>query len=1531
MTASSAARKTLLLLFALGALACGGVFAQEAPPLGASGVSLYWNYPQTLIASGVSFPQAASGGGLGAVVWQEYSADGSRVSLSVRATSDGVHWTEHRGFAGPFPASGSEVQLFSIAIDGSARIYVAANVAPDLIAVYASSDEGTTFREIARITATTTTVAPRIFVNGANGLILFAAQGGPVEGGLSALSIRYSLSADGSRWEPFRPLVSDPELSLNFSPSFASSGGRDYAAFQVLRPGAQAVYQLYLETSLDGGESWSEGKHLAGFAAGLGAGGGDTTLYSDERPFLLADGGKLSIAWERTYQNGTPQIYYAQYDLDGDPAGDVERVSPATATSHDPEIVVYRGREYLFYFDDRAGDFNVFVSTFNGILWQDTDLSVMPGASLYDCPVVRGDDLDLFWYNQIGGSGRLVFENQVRSAPPPALYGVNFAAGGRSNLSDYAVGWNQPPDAAGIQGFGWSVDQREDASAPHVVSILPDDRGRGLEIRRDGRWYIHVATEDFAGNWSRTSTIALTRDTVPPGPVAFQAPKVDPGGYLLSNSATVKWTPPSDPHVEGYSYAVVNLSPDADAQLAAGLPGPPPPDRVLTASPEYSFANEDNGVWALTVKAIDDVGNAGPPATIDLRMDRYVPVTYVSDVVSTRDALGRVTLSIFGRGFAAGGTISEVILDRKGRAPYDYTYRAADHEFTVVSDRLIEGPTLEDVAEGSYRVGLVHPTRGLYFTEPVLALEPSGTVKFGNFAAKPEGVWRPLEGASFAISVNGILILLVLAFLAGMLVVSVQRIGRVVEEGRLLNAEIQALISGSPLQLTQRKERLAHMKRVGMGLRAKFAFLITGLVIIVVLLVSIPLGYFMVTTQEQNLADGLEKKTLVLLDSLVTGARTDLPDKNIIELGALPDLRTAMDEARFVTITGYGANDARNPNYVWASDDPNILKKINTDPFDPGISRIEDDLTPRVAKVQEEVDAAATRRVSDLSRELQTLGAQAAILATKDDPESARELSELQDRITATNEEVNKQLSSIGDREVGSIPAYNSNSLSRKIDSYTFYKPIIYRSNQDSLFYRGMIRLGISTDSILSQIQSSQRTLLLTAGVIALIAIGLGVLGALLLAHIIIVPIRRLVRGVEIIRDTADKEKLKSHLIDVRTRDELSDLADTINQMTSGLVAAAIASKDLTLGKDTQKMFTPLEQDPVTNRKLTTARDAGAHAEFFGYYEGAKGVSGDYFDFRKLDARHYAIIECDVAGKGVPASLIMVEVATIFIDYFRNWSAKVEGFHLEKLVYRINDLVEERGFKGRFAALLVAILNVETGDCYFCNAGYRYVHLFDAKTARMFAMTLPNAPAAGVFPSMMVEMQAGFKQILHRLLPGDCLLLFTDGVEEAKRHFRDLALSVVACAEPGLKEGELHDTHPFGADNEEFGIPRIEGIVNAVFARRRYELGKHHNAVSDERLAFDYSSCSGTVEEAVLAIVSAERVFRIYPDPAAGPNDLIMVDRNIAEFLKKHFVQYSLYFREPTPHPTLAEYVYFSHVKEDEQYDDLTILGVRKL
>jgi hypothetical protein len=84
------------------------------------------------------------------------------------------------------------------------------------------------------------------------------------------------------------------------------------------------------------------------------------------------------------------------------------------------------------------------------------------------------------------------------------------------------------------------------------------------------------------------------------------------------------------------------------------------------------------------------------------------------------------------------------------------------------------------------------------------------------------------------------------------------------------------------------------------------------------------------------------------------------------------------------------------------------------------------------------------------------------------------------------------------------------------------------------------------------------------------------------------------------------------------------------------------------------------------------------------------------------------------------------------------------------------------------------------------------------------------------------------------------------------------------------------------------------------------------------------------VKEAVLAVVSAEKVFRVVLDPTAGDGNRVEVDAKIDAFLKKHFIQYQRYFAHRLEGQPDDAYVQFSHLVEDEQRDDLTILVVRR-
>jgi hypothetical protein len=191
-----------------------------------------------------------------------------------------------------------------------------------------------------------------------------------------------------------------------------------------------------------------------------------------------------------------------------------------------------------------------------------------------------------------------------------------------------------------------------------------------------------------------------------------------------------------------------------------------------------------------------------------------------------------------------------------------------------------------------------------------------------------------------------------------------------------------------------------------------------------------------------------------------------------------------------------------------------------------------------------------------------------------------------------------------------------------------------------------------------------------------------------------------------------------------------------------------------------------------------------------------------------------------------------------------------------------------------------------------------------------------------------MERRGGYKVQTITLDQGDILLLYTDGIEEAKRMFRNSQFKEILCTEGPV--GSQHANHICGQENEEMGPDRVKEIINAVMSRKTYTLYKYHNPEGNKVLRFDFSSCKGKVEEVIMAMVSVEKMFRCYKDPWADAESKVLVDRKIDEFLKAHFLQYQEYCSFTREYPENDTYLYYTHIMEDEQYDDLTILGIKR-
>ena len=1523
----------------------------------ASARDFYWENPESVSAADCRFPVSATNGKVSVVIWQEIrnrQPDSGDIWLSARVF-DGNVWYLRERFVGPIHYAGDIPSVSSVTVDAQNRILVSAVSGVNTISVYRSTDWGATFTETRINGETDGILAPRIFVRSDGGYLLFATRGGADH--FTLASCRSDNGIDWSALVPFGPAQGRKRA---FLPVHTAIGKTDIIVFQAFHEGTgRSSYQLYSTISTDRGQSWSNPVLVTGFiepGAVTGTAAAAFENYHNQRARLMHTGQTVSLVWERARTNTEKYaIYYSTIDARGNLSSPVEKVSSGDGFCFDPDIVSLDGNPAVVWFDNRRGVNRVYLARKQGFVWTESDLSHSSIDSVFGRIVNVGDTIEVYWQQNQGRDiyrvVRLAPDHSVRSA---RLDPVNFTSGGKGRGELVKVNLSLPDDSSGVAGYSyvWSHDMKPDV--PEIVQHLPEDSKLSLDASSDGHWFLGVRVADYAGNWSPPAWTEYVRDTTPPVAPVIADAETDSEGFLASNSFSLSWKPGESDDIAGYTWnfeyiapldylavlnglqsgaatakvvpASFNFQSAAASRFTAHQPSP----SLMTQNTSASFSNNDNGIYALSVAAVDSVGNISKPAVRYFVLNKYIPYTYITYIDSKVDESGTVNLSVLGRGFAESGLLSDIYLDRDGKPPYDLVLSRKNGQFRVVNDRLISGITLTDAEEGQYRIGLVHPVRGLYFSKPILTVTAFGTVKFGDYRNEFVPPWKaaPAEPV-WAIRPDTVFLYSVLLFAILGLCISLYGIAATAQDSISIRKEVRALITGD-IMPSEKKKRAVSLRKKGVGLRFKLAFFTTTLVISVVLIVSIPLGIRFSDNQEKTLAQGLESRVQVLLESLASGARAYLPSQNILELGFLPAQMSALDEAVNATITGNGMdNSATGIDFVWATNDALIAKKIDTASYTAGRSRLVSAENADIGNRITVLDDEASRAVGELSQGITSLTQEGIKLALKTDRDSVNRRDEIQTITRQLEEKLNTELARLSAKGAGSYPEYNPVRLSRTVTRYVFYKPVLYRQGGDAKYVHGTVRVEVSTESLLKTVTRDRQDLVRTTAWIAIIAVLIGVLGALVLASIIISPIRRLAAHVAMIRDTEDKEDLDGKDIKLRSRDEIGLLGATINDMTHGLIKAAAASKDLTVGKEVQKMFIPLETDS-SGRKLTCGSSHDDHADFFGYYEGAKGVSGDYFDYIKLDDRHYAIIKCDVAGKGVPAALIMVEVATLFLDYFKDWKYEKNGYKIDYIVSRINDLIESRGFKGRFAAFTLCIFDSVSGDMHFCNAGDNLVHIYDAAQRKMKTVTLPESSAAGVFPSFMIDMKGGFKVVKQHLNPGDVVFLYTDGIEEAKRLFRTQDLVVHTCAEPGLEKEAPHGNHSVGQDNEELGPERVNAIIEAVLERKTYSLFKWHNHEVDARYDFDFTNCDGTIEDAIIALVSVEKIFRMYRDPKATEFDRVQVDRKVDMFLNKHFRQYSIYCGVRKDHPEHSEYLYYTNIREDAQYDDLTILGIRK-
>ena len=189
----------------------------------------------------------------------------------------------------------------------------------------------------------------------------------------------------------------------------------------------------------------------------------------------------------------------------------------------------------------------------------------------------------------------------------------------------------------------------------------------------------------------------------------------------------------------------------------------------------------------------------------------------------------------------------------------------------------------------------------------------------------------------------------------------------------------------------------------------------------------------------------------------------------------------------------------------------------------------------------------------------------------------------------------------------------------------------------------------------------------------------------------------------------------------------------------------------------------------------------------------ANTVGGDYFDVIELGEGRLAITVGDVAGKGMPAALLMALLQGSLRTLL---SAGLRG---EELVAKLNAHLCTNIPSNRLITLFYGELDAATGRLSYVNAGHNPPFLLEASGGP------PASPArlAATAMALGITTDTTFPSMVTKLSPGDRLILYTDGVTEAE--------------DPQDREyGEARLAAWIQANREQPGRRLIDGVIAEV-------------------------------------------------------------------------------------------------------------------